>query len=383
MKFWQLSGGNDAAGKAELRIYGDIGSWWEGNTAQEFGLAVDAVTAKELDVYINSYGGLADQGLAMSYVLRRFAARGTLRTHNDGIVASAAVAPFLAGDQRFAPAGTLLMIHQASSGVWGEAEDLRKTADVLEKLSDSVAELYAQRTGKDVEAIKAMMAATTYMTPDEQIEHGFATDKPGSEVAIEATMQGAVLMCGGQAVDLQKLPGLPATMLAAMLGGSKPKQAQTPVQQAPAATNKEAEKVNQPAGSAGVQEGEGPKMDLEKLKAEHPELHAAVMAAGGDAERTRIAAIEGATPAGFEQDAKLAIEQKLSPEAFAMSVLKKQKEQGTTFLQHRAADAAAADGPNHTPNADGKTPEMKAKEEQDAVIKMAAGACAVAAGVKA
>lgn len=384
MKFWQLTGGTDAAGKAELRIYGDIGSWWDGNTAQELAAAVDAVVAKELDVYINSYGGLADQGLAMHYTLRRFAARGTLRTHNDGIVASAAVAPFLAGDQRFAPAGCVLMIHEAASGVWGEADDLRKAADALDAVSGSVAELYALRTGVDVETIKTMMANTTYMTPVEQIENGFATDKPAGEVAIEATMQGSVLMCGGQALDLQKLPGMPAAVLATMLAGSKSNKPQAQAQQGQPATESEAGKVVQQAGAAGVQKGEGPKMDLEKLKAEHPAVYATVMAAGADAERQRIDAIQDATPPGFEQDAKLAIEQKHTPEAFAMSVLKKQKAQGTTFLQQRKEDAEGEGGANTAPNAQGVDEAAeKAKMAQADLIKMAAAGFQQSAGVKA
>lgn len=66
--------------------------------------------------------------------------------------------------------GSFLMIHNASTIVWGNKEDMRKTADVLEKVDTSIADVYAQKTGLEVAAIAELMAAETWLTAQESLD---------------------------------------------------------------------------------------------------------------------------------------------------------------------------------------------------------------------
>lgn len=81
----------------------------------------------------------------------------------------------MAGDEIIMSKGAMFMIHKAWTGMWGNAEDLRKEADLLDKIDGTLAETYADKTGKDIAAITEWMAAETWFTAQEALDAGFAT----------------------------------------------------------------------------------------------------------------------------------------------------------------------------------------------------------------
>lgn len=124
--------------------------------------------------HINSYGGEVAEGLAIYNSLKNHKAK--ITTICDGFACSAASDVFMAGETRIMNHASLLMIHNAWILAMGDANDLRKTADDLEKISNVASNTYrdAGVTLSDDE-LKAMLDAETWITPEEAYEWGFAT----------------------------------------------------------------------------------------------------------------------------------------------------------------------------------------------------------------
>ena len=163
---------------ATINIYGDITSWaWEElgevsavNLSRELEALGDV---DQIDVYINSYGGEVAEGLAIYNALKRHKAK--VRTVCDGFACSVASVIFMAGDERVMNESSLLMIHNAWTYAAGNAEELRKQADDLEKITQASVEAYKAHSSLSEEEIKALMDAETWILPAEALEYGFAT----------------------------------------------------------------------------------------------------------------------------------------------------------------------------------------------------------------
>lgn len=163
---------------ATINIYGDITSWaWEelGEvSAVNLSKQLDALgDVDQIDVYINSYGGEVAEGLAIYNALRRHKAK--ITTHCDGFACSIASVIFMAGDERVMNESSLLMIHNAWTCVAGNADELRKQAEDLEKITQASVEAYKANSSLSEEEIKELMDAETWILPSEALEYGFAT----------------------------------------------------------------------------------------------------------------------------------------------------------------------------------------------------------------
>jgi ATP-dependent Clp protease protease subunit len=171
---------------ANITIYGDICSWaWE-----DFGEMSANILSKQLEalgdvneinVYINSYGGEVAEGLAIYNALRRHKAK--VRTFCDGFACSIASVIFMAGDERIMNEASLLMIHNAWTWASGNAAELRKQAEDLEKITQASVEAYKAHSSLKEEDIKALMDAETWILPSEALEYGFATSVAKTEKA--------------------------------------------------------------------------------------------------------------------------------------------------------------------------------------------------------
>lgn len=170
--------------EANINIYGDITS--DAGKSDWFGGEIEGVSAKmlseelnqlgdvsKINVYINSYGGEVAEGLAIYNALKRHKAK--VATYCDGFAASIASVIFMAGDERIMNASSLLMIHNAWTFAQGNAEQLRKQADDLEKITQASVEAYKAHSTLTEEEIKALMDNEEWITPKEALEYGFAT----------------------------------------------------------------------------------------------------------------------------------------------------------------------------------------------------------------
>ena len=179
-KFYQLTQKNDVA---ELYIYGDITSskWFDEDvTAKSIVDEINTISADSIHVYISSYGGEVQAGLAIYNALKRHKAK--VRTYCDGFACSIASVIFMAGDERIMNDSSLLMIHNAWSFAEGNAKELKKIAEDLEKITQASVSAYKAHSNLTEEEIVEMMDNETWILPEEAVEYGFAT-------AIEKTQQ--------------------------------------------------------------------------------------------------------------------------------------------------------------------------------------------------
>jgi ATP-dependent protease ClpP protease subunit len=160
---------------AVLALDEEIGFW--GTQAKDFRASLDGITSNELVVEINSVGGEVMAGLGMYNMLRQWANDGkTITTRVTGVAASIASVIALAGDKRQMPKNTFAMVHAVSGGAWGTAEDLREAADVVDKIQVSLRNIYVDRMGIDEAKATEIMAKDTWLTAEECLTMGFATE---------------------------------------------------------------------------------------------------------------------------------------------------------------------------------------------------------------
>jgi ATP-dependent protease ClpP protease subunit len=158
---------------SDLYIYDEIGGW--GVCATDLIRDLMSLTSDNIRIRINSPGGDVFEGLAIYNALSIHPAN--VSTYVEGVAASAASFIALAGDTRTFAKYATGMVHNPSSGMWGESKDLRKMADLLDKIADTLARLYAERApaGGDAAAWLATMSEETWFNADEAVEFGLAT----------------------------------------------------------------------------------------------------------------------------------------------------------------------------------------------------------------
>ena len=137
-----------------------------------------ADNAGPVQIYINSFGGLATEGAAIHAALEQ---HGQVTAIIQGVAASAASLAMLGAKRVLIHAAALVMIHNPSGMAVGEAQDLRSAADTLDKLAVLYASIYARSTGNPVARISAWMRDETWMTADEAVALNFADAVVGGD----------------------------------------------------------------------------------------------------------------------------------------------------------------------------------------------------------
>ncbi len=165
-----------AAAKADepetLSIYDEIG--FRGVQAKDFTRDLSAVKSKVLNVEINSPGGDVFAGLAIYNALKGSGKEIVVKVM--GVAASAASLVMMAGDKRIMPKNTFTMVHNPWSFAMGNADELRETADTLDKIGEALQATYVAATGQSEEKIKELLSKDTWLTAEESLELGFATE---------------------------------------------------------------------------------------------------------------------------------------------------------------------------------------------------------------
>jgi ATP-dependent Clp protease, protease subunit len=166
----------------QLEVYDTIGRGFfeDGVTAQAVADALKT-SHESVTLRINSPGGDAYEGVAIFNLLKSHGK--PVNVIVDGLAASAAATIAMAGDTITMGRGTSIMIHGAQTVAGGFASDLRQAADVLDKVTGNMADIYAARSNQSKAQVIDWMSAETWMTPDEAIARGFATAKSDQQVA--------------------------------------------------------------------------------------------------------------------------------------------------------------------------------------------------------
>lgn len=176
----------------DIHIIDFIGDWIDDWIARNWGYDM-GVTAKAFvdelsklpanvmhaNVYINSPGGDVMGGINIANAMREWQKNGrTMDTHIVGLAASIASVIAMAGKRVFIADNALMMIHEPWAGPVGNSKELRKTADLLDQIrDDQIVTTYKWHSSLEQAEIVALMEAETWMSADEAIEKGFATDK--------------------------------------------------------------------------------------------------------------------------------------------------------------------------------------------------------------
>jgi ATP-dependent Clp endopeptidase proteolytic subunit ClpP len=171
---------------ATIQIFDQIGEDWFGGgglSGKQFSDVLNEVGNGPLLVEINSPGGNVWDGLSIYNQLR--GRRAPVTTRVVGIAASIASIIALAGDKVEMADAALMMIHDPSGMASGTSEDMRKMADALDQHAEVLVGVYAKKTGRSPESIRAAMKAETWFTTPEAIAFGLV-DKPIKQLAMAA-----------------------------------------------------------------------------------------------------------------------------------------------------------------------------------------------------
>tara|TARA_Y100000592_G_scaffold2155_1_gene3374 strand:- start:16341 stop:17387 length:1047 start_codon:yes stop_codon:yes gene_type:complete len=163
---------NESAETADIFIYSEVGGY--DVNAQKFIEELKGLKDKNLNIHINSLGGSVFDGMAIYNALKNHKKKVTTKV--EGIAASIASVIAMAGDSIEMAENSLFMIHNPFTMAGGDASELRKTADILDKIRDEIANIYASKSEQDVDTLIGLMNVETWFNASETIDSGFANE---------------------------------------------------------------------------------------------------------------------------------------------------------------------------------------------------------------
>ena len=189
------------AGSIDLYIYDDVEgdgmSWMTGEIIESETSAnyiksqlESAKNITQINIYINSYGGEVKEGLGIYNLLKRQVAQKTV--YIDGFACSVASVIAMAGDKVIMGTNTLMMIHHASMGCYGNAEELRKAANDVEVIDSASCSSYLAKAGDklNAEMLKELLDGQTWLNAEQCLQYGLCDEITGKEdTAITAAKQ--------------------------------------------------------------------------------------------------------------------------------------------------------------------------------------------------
>lgn len=348
-KFWNIKN-ND--GKSHIDLFGYVGfpkvtqlGFDEDDFLNEF----RAIPSEnDLEISINSNGGSVFTALSIYSLLQSHKGNITIRV--DGASMSAATIITSTPNAKVVmPKGSMMMIHKVSSCVDGNADDMRKAADNLDKIEQNLISIYVMKTGKTEEEIKDKVNAETYFTAEEAVEFGLADEIDNSKT-VKNEASGDFVMVNGLEMNACLFKNAPQEFISKQFEINNPKQKENKL------------------------------MNLEQLKAEYPDLVEAIrneaLNEGVSQERQRIQAIEEIATVGHEElvaDAKFT--NAITAEQLAVAILKADKQRNETMLKNRILDSGDLSNLTNSAN-EGLSPnyEQKQKDEAELETVIAAGA---------
>lgn len=211
MKFYNIT---QSGKEADIYIFGDITSWpYDAHkSAGSIIKELQALDADVINVHIDSYGGSVKEGWGMYNALREHKAK--IRTYADGFVASAALYPFLAGDERYASPVSAFYLHQVMVGASGYAEDLRAAADDADLMTDIGIQAFVDAAGMSKEKTLELMRQETWLKPEDALELGICTaiTKSGETQKFAQSVRQQIIQKLTGRPEERKDPGKPENM---------------------------------------------------------------------------------------------------------------------------------------------------------------------------
>ena len=177
MKKWKIKALNE--GKAEIFIYSDIGYelWEDKTTAQLFAEELKSLGENtSIDLHINSNGGDVFDGQAIHTLIKNH--KGFVTAYIDGLAASIATVIAMGADKIVMPKNAMMMIHNAWTGLYGNANDLRKMADDLDHINDTIVNTYLAKVKDkaDETTIRELMNKESWLNAEECFNLGLCDE---------------------------------------------------------------------------------------------------------------------------------------------------------------------------------------------------------------
>ncbi|WP_242821818.1 head maturation protease, ClpP-related [Clostridium niameyense] len=176
----------------DLYIYdyveGDSYDWWtdekiESQTSANYiQKQLESINnVSNINIFINSYGGEVKEGLAIYNQLKRHPAQKTV--YVDGFACSIASVIAMAGDKVIMGTNTLMMIHHAAMGAWGNAEELRKAANDVEVIDKASCSSYLTKAGDKLseETLNQLLDNQTWLNAEQCLQYGLCDEIAGKE----------------------------------------------------------------------------------------------------------------------------------------------------------------------------------------------------------
>ena len=174
-KFYEFK--NISSSSADLFIYGEIVQektvdWWTGEESDtdvglmDFKEQLDKIgNVKTLNLYLNSPGGDVFTASSMISMLNRVKDKGTkIEAYVDGLSASASSFLMMVADNINLYKNSTVMVHKPMSIAIGNAFDMQRTIDALNKIEDSVMmPMYMSKAKASEEEIKALIDDETWL----------------------------------------------------------------------------------------------------------------------------------------------------------------------------------------------------------------------------
>jgi ATP-dependent Clp protease, protease subunit len=183
--FWKFIKNHSTADipeSVELRIEGDIiddGDLWiyewfgEPATAPNaFKEELKEFSGQDLTVWIDSYGGSVFAGASIYNALKEHKGKVIVKVDSKAMSAASVIA--MAGDEIHMSPVAVMMIHNPLIGTYGDMHELRRVADILDTIKDSIINAYVTKTGKTADEISSMMDDETWMSANVAVKNGFA-----------------------------------------------------------------------------------------------------------------------------------------------------------------------------------------------------------------
>lgn len=183
-KYWDLAVKEDTSNEADLYLYNVIDDYaYEGYSDSADSILKDINDLgdiKQLNVFINSPGGSVFEGISIKNMLERQKLKGCfINVVIDGLAASIASVIAMAGDKISMPENALMMVHRASCGCFGNADEMRKQIEVLDKIDIVLTNTYVNRSGGllSKEDVQAMFnSGDTWLTAEEAKNYGLCDE---------------------------------------------------------------------------------------------------------------------------------------------------------------------------------------------------------------
>lgn len=186
-RIWELKQQVDSQDTLDMYIYGyiegDYYDWWNDEVVESETSAnhfknelAKYPNVKQINLYVNSYGGYVYEAMAIRNQLKRHSANVT--GYVDGFAASAAAFILTACDNVKMYSNTMQMIHNAIGGGYGNSAELRKVADDLDKIMEGNRQAFLEKSNGKLteEKLIELLDAESWLTANDCLEYGLCDE---------------------------------------------------------------------------------------------------------------------------------------------------------------------------------------------------------------